>query len=254
MKRILILTLLLCLVFIADSPLAAEISLSERLTAMEDGSMVFSFETKPGVYSRGERITFCESDSRPDPGWEEGPCHLRLRFRDGELRDVDVRIGSTAPSIWDGAVDLGSRDPAEAAEALLELARKGEGRALEELIVPAVMARDVVIWPTLLALAKDQSRPDELRESAVFWLGHEAGQAAAAGLEKILADEDEDLEIREQAIFALSQRSIDECFPTLSRVATSSPHPQLREQALFWLARHDDPRVLNLIENILIGN
>ena len=91
-----------------------------------------------------------------------------------------------------------------------------------------------------------------MRESAIFWLGQEASAVATAGLEAIVEDDDEELELREHAIFALSQQDLDRCFPALSRVALESKHPQLREQAFFWLAQHDDPRVIDLLEEVLL--
>ena len=67
-----------------------------------------------------------------------------------------------------------------------------------------------------------------------------------------MEDDNEDLEIREAAIFSLSQRGEEIGIPTLTRIATTSRHPQLREQALFWLAQYDDPRVVHLFEQILL--
>ena len=58
--------------------------------------------------------------------------------------------------------------------------------------------------------------------------------------------------IREHAIFSLSQQGIDRAFPALRKVALESRHPQLREQAFFWLAQHDDPRVIDLLEEVLL--
>jgi HEAT repeat protein len=75
---------------------------------------------------------------------------------------------------------------------------------------------------------------------------------ATAGLEAIVEDDDEELEIREHAIFSLSQQGIDRAFPALRKVALESRHPQLREQAFFWLAQHDDPRVIDLLEEVLL--
>ena len=85
-------------------------------------------------------------------------------------------------------------------------------------------------------------------------LGQDAAEAATRGLTAIVDDDDADLAVREQAVFALSQRANDEGLPALLQLVRASPHPQLRETALFWLAQHDDPRVLALFEEILLGN
>jgi HEAT repeat protein len=92
-----------------------------------------------------------------------------------------------------------------------------------------------------------------VRESAIFWLGQEAGVKSIEGLEDFIVDDEEDLELREHAVFAISQRDSDEAIPSLMRIATSHEYPQLRKTALFWLAQHDDDRVLDLFEEILEG-
>ena len=60
-----------------------------------------------------------------------------------------------------------------------------------------------------------------------------------------------DREVRKNAIFALSQRSNDEGVPALIRIARTNPDPELRKTALFWLGQSEDPRALDLFEEIL---
>ncbi|MBU1701274.1 MAG: hypothetical protein KJ970_11575 [Candidatus Eisenbacteria bacterium] len=96
-----------------------------------------------------------------------------------------------------------------------------------DLIFAASLADSVNIWPRLLDLAKDKSIPQETREACLFWLG--------------------------QAVFALSRHSEDESLAVLARVARTNPHPEVRRSALFWLAQKDDPLVLSLFEEILLG-
>jgi len=60
-----------------------------------------------------------------------------------------------------------------------------------------------------------------------------------------------DREVRESAIFALSQRPRDEGVPALIRIVRTSRDPKLRKNALFWLGQSNDPRALDLIEELL---
>jgi len=60
-----------------------------------------------------------------------------------------------------------------------------------------------------------------------------------------------DREIREQAVFALSQRPKDEGVPALIRVARTNKDPEIRKRALFWLGQSGDPRALALFEELL---
>lgn len=92
-------------------------------------------------------------------------------------------------------------------------------------------------------------------------LGHVAGAEAARyllGLAGTTTRDDlgEDaivaaVFIREAAVFALSQRPESEAIPSLTRLARSSRHPGVRKDALFWLAQHDDPEVIQLFKELL---
>lgn len=70
-------------------------------------------------------------------------------------------------------------------------------------------------------------------------------------MDSIAHDERGDREVRKKAIFALSQRSNDEGVPALIRIARANPDPELRKTALFWLGQSEDPRALDLFEEIL---
>jgi HEAT repeat protein len=87
--------------------------------------------------------------------------------------------------------------------------------------------------------------------TAVFWLGQAAETAAGKALDSIARDQRGDLEVRKHAVFALSQRSASEAVPALIRIARSNPEPELRKTALFWLGQSEDPRAVDLFEEIL---
>jgi len=58
-------------------------------------------------------------------------------------------------------------------------------------------------------------------------------------------------EVRESAVFALSQRPKDEAVPALLQVARTSRDPALRKRAIFWLGQTDDARALAYFEDVL---
>jgi HEAT repeat protein len=60
-----------------------------------------------------------------------------------------------------------------------------------------------------------------------------------------------DRDVREQAVFALSQRPHDEGVPALIQIATSHHDPEIRRKALFWLGQSGDPRAIDVFERIL---
>ena len=235
------------------SPSAADEVLA-RLLAIADGQATLHFATRPNVWGEGSSISV--GDSGEDWGGRrrgrQGPLYLRLDFRSGRLANVELKVGEAPPPGRGPLTELGELAPDAAAALLLDLAERVPGHAAKELILPATLARGVETWPHLLAIARNAALAGELREQAVFWLGQSAATSATAGLRAILDDEDEELTLREHAIFALSQREDAECLATLMDVARENPHPQLRKRALFWLAQRDDPRVLALFEDILL--
>lgn len=248
-------TLTLIAVALLGAPvLASAQSPLDTVLGLADGRVALHFATRDDVWGDGPSIHVGEPH-RARGHWRRGPLHLLLELRHGELVDVDPRIGEPvlAGRAADDVIDLGQLAPEAAATLLLDLAARLPGGEAGALIFPATLARDVETWPRLLEIARDRGLDRDLREQAIFWLGQDAADAATRGLTAIVDDDDADLAVRERAVFALSQRADEEGLPALMQLVRTSPHPQLRETALFWLAQHDDPRVLALFEEILLG-
>jgi len=87
--------------------------------------------------------------------------------------------------------------------------------------------------------------------SAAAWLGQAAGDKATESLSTLAATDTMDREVREQVVFALSQRPRAEGIPALIKVARSNRDPGIRKKALFWLGQSNDPRALELFEELL---
>lgn len=215
-----------------------------------DGRLEFQFEARDGVCGDGHNLTIHRGSD--GDAWEcDGEIvYVRLMLDGGEVEDLDFRVGRKRRSGSD-AQQLGSIDPIEAASYLLKLGSEGRARIADEAIGAAVLARDAVVWPQLLAIARDPQRPHEARSSALFWLGQEAGEKAAAGLSDFVERDEEDLELREHAIFALSQMDTEQSVPALMRIARTHESGRLRRSALFWLAQSEDERVIELFAEIL---
>jgi HEAT repeat protein len=132
----------------------------------------------------------------------------------------------------------------------MSLARTSSTSPGSDAIFPATLADSATIWPTLVGLARDASRPHRTREQAVFWLGQAAGDVTGS-LDSLAVDDTVDQGVREQAVFALSQRPPEESVPALIRIATTNHDPDIRKKALFWLGQSGDPRAIDLFEQIL---
>jgi hypothetical protein len=102
----------------------------------------------------------------------------------------------------------------------------------------------------LLAMAREDNTPREVRKQAIFWLGQAAGDKATQGLKSLLNSDD--TEVKKQAVFALSQIKSKDSVSALIEVVKTSKDREVRKTALFWLSQSDDPRVIALLEDILI--
>jgi hypothetical protein len=169
--------------------------------------------------------------------------------RDGETTDLRFYVGGRWRAST-SATDIGTVGARPAADFLIGLAQSNDGRVGKEAVFPATLVDSVVIWPELMRIARSNTRPTSVRQSAIFWLGQLAEEPATRGLTELVGDSAIDREVRESAIFALSQRR-EEGVPALINVVRTSRDPELRKKALFWLAQSRDPRALDLIEELL---
>jgi hypothetical protein len=254
---------------LAVAPAASQ-SLTSRVLR-NDGNVRLSFQPKPGVCGDGAATIYIRDEggrqrvqvqgnnwnysTRYNDEWdsrcEPGPVRVALTVEDGRVISLRNYVGGE----WrgrSGAVDLGTVDSREAADMLVQIAERSSSTVARDALFAATIADGAQISRQLLRLARNSSANREVRKQAVFWLGQEAAAAATAGLREII-DSDEDLELREHAIFALSQRPAEESVPALiSLVRRNNVDPRLKKRALFWLAQKDDPRAIALFEEILI--
>jgi hypothetical protein len=238
-------------------------ALADRIRNARDGTVRLAYGVRDGICgdgstyirdrSRGENnfMTFDTKESRNwrDRPCEPGPARVAITKVNGDVSRVKVYVGGD----WSGGggdiTDLGTVSGPAAAKALISLAAR-ERRA-GQAIFAATIADSAVVWPDLLVIAKDDRVARGNRKDAVFWLSQAAGDAATQGLTELAENEGEDREVRDQAVFALSQLPDDQGIPILIRLARSNKDPQVRRKALFWLGQSDDPRALRLIEEIL---
>lgn len=228
-------------------------SLEQRVLGVRNGSVRLGYATKAGVCGNGDRGISMRGDDERD-GWrsdcEAGPARVTLTVQGGEVVDIVARVGGH----WvpkDGVTDLGPVPARDAAAMLLGIARRN-GRGAEKAIFPAMIADSMPdVWRQLVAIARMPSVRNEVRKSAVFWVGQEAAAAATKDLKALVGDDAIESEVRESAVFALSQRPADQAVPALVDVAKTSRDPRLRRSAIFWLGQTEDPRALAYFEDVL---
>ena len=93
--------------------------------------------------------------------------------------------------------DLDVVSAREASTYFLELASTASGRTATSAIMAAAVADSVDIWQQLLALARNTSRPRDVRSSALYWMSGVAPAEAAAPLASLARNTSETRALRE---------------------------------------------------------
>ena len=258
----------IALALVAMSTVAQAQTLEGRVNAA-NGSVAFSYATRPNVCGNGSSIEISDDSSQ---GWmyrssrrgvhygtryngrndrcEIGPARVVLRRSGGTVTELRLTVGG-APERADA--DLGEVSPGAAAAYLLEVAPRLTGKPGDHAVLGAVIAEGSVVWQKLLQIARDANASESSRKASVFWVGHEASAAATAGVESIATDDDATLSVRKDALFYLANRKDGEGIPALLKVAESSKSMALRKDAIWFLAQSRDDRALALFEKLLAG-
>ena len=250
---------------LAGASVAPAQSIASQVARVSNGSVRMSFTAKPGICGSGNSIWHTggrgrttwgnDSNRSRDVEYEidcsSGPGRVVLDRRNGEITDLRFYVGGRWRPAGADVVDLGMVPAREAANYLVSLAQTERGSMGEKAIFPATIADSADIWPALLKIARNPDVPRGTRGQSVFWLGQAAGDAATRGLNDLVVDNGVDREVREQAVFALSQRPREEGVPALIAVARTNKDPEIRKKALFWLGQSHDPRAIDLFEELL---
>jgi HEAT repeats len=239
-------------------------TIAQRVASAPDGRVLLSFAARPGVCGDGlgmihdgESFTFERLSSAGTGDWSRrcpcipGPVRVALTVREHRVVGVHTYVGGEWDDNTGSVLDVGAVSTRQAVDYLLSLARSTEDA--ENAIFAATLADSVTVWPRLLQIARDDKVSRENRRQAVFWVSQAAGQAATRGLDSLVTDSEEDREIRKQAVFALSQRPEEEGVPVLLRIARTNTDPMIQREAIFWLGQSDDPRAVELFEELLTG-
>ena len=249
-------------------PAAAQ-SLAARVSRSPDGPVQFSFAARPGVCGNGRSYistgpnTYIGSwngsinDITQREPCAPGPVRVVLTRAGGEVVDVNTYVGPRAAAA-PGAADLGTVPAREAADYLVSLAARLEGRPGHDAILPAMLADDADPGPALLRIARDKERPRETRRSALGWLGRQLDGADVAPARNVIAalvqiarDESDNQAVRQYAVAALARMDAGDGVPTLMDLARDRDDTWLAKQAVTALARSGDPRARQFLRGAL---
>jgi HEAT repeat protein len=127
-----------------------------------------------------------------------------------------------------------------------ELARRGDAEAAQRL---AELAADLD-EPSDASRAPDPD--DDLRLAALSALLHMDSDRAIPILKSVLQRRgEESKEMRERAVFLVSQKQTDESAEILVDVVRNDPDPEVRAQAVHWLSQVAGDEAVDVLEEIL---
>ena len=237
----------------AGAPAAAQDLESQIRNAGED-RVAFRYDANPNVRRCGDHSGWTRSRGGSwDRDCWRGPVEATLRLDGRSVSALDVEMVRPGTEVPRGYADLGTVSAEVAADYLLGLAGSARESVAEDAVGGAAMA-DAETWPQMLDLAKRRDLYEDVRSAATFWVGQASADRATEGLSELVYADDDELEVRQSAIFALSQQESVDAVSILMRVARDDLHPELKRSAFFWLGQHeDDPRVLPFFEEVLRG-
>ena len=155
------------------------------------------------------------------------PSRVRIVSPTCPVDGADRRI------VWLGAVETGG-----SLDALARLLKADSNR--DAIAEPALAAIAYHQDPRADALiekrAFDPALSKESRQQTIFWAGTARGEAGYRLIERVLSSEPNG-EIREHAVFALTQSPVPGAADRIKRVALEDRDNDVRAQALFWLAQ-----------------
>lgn len=239
-------------------------TLAERIASASQPRVQFTYAARSGVCGNGRTFinalgntwvgSWSDSDRREPCA--EGPVRVVVDRAGREVVSVTSYVGPDVEKV-DGIADLGRVRTRDAADYLLGLAERAEGRVSGNAILPAVLADSVDVTPRLLAIARNQNSARETRRSAISWLSRpldsrERGVAdVASALVAIARDEDDNQSVRQQALRSLARLEHGAGTNALMTLARDANRSWLAREALASLNASGDPRARQHLREVV---
>ena len=239
------------LALIAAGANASGQSLANRVASASNRSVQFSYKARPGVCGDGRTYistgpgvfyrSYSNSDSEP---CQSGPVRVLVDLADRNVVALRTYVGG--PVAADpGVSDLGTVAPSEAADYLLSVATRADGRVGRDAIFAALLGDSVEATSRLLDIGRDQSRPLETRRAALSGLARgDSRQLDKVGsaLVQIATNENDVQGVRTQALRVLSGLDHGEGIQPLIQLANGNTTSWIGRESMQVLSSSGDPR------------
>ena len=235
-----------------SAPHALAQSLASRIASASDRSVQFSYPVRPGVCGDGRTYISTGSGnfygSFSTDGSEQcltGPVRVVADLADRNVIALRTYVGGPAAAAETGVSNLGVVTSAEAADYLISLAARADGRVGRDAIFAALLGENVELSSRLLEIGRDQNRPLETRRAALSGLARSDSRELdriGSALVQIATNEKDVQGVRTAALSALSRLDHGAGIQPLVQLASSNLNTWVGREALKVLARSGDPR------------
>ena len=252
MKRLPHLATLMVLALVANAPNAAAQSLGNRIASSPERSVQFSYKARPGVCGDGR--TYISSGSNfygsfnsadGNDQCQAGPVRVVVDLADRNVIALRTYVGVATQATDAGVTSLGTVTPADAADYLIFVASRADGRVGRDAIFAAMLGDSVEFSPRLLDIARDQNRPLETRRAALSGLARSDSRQLdriGAALVQIATNENDVQGVRTAALSVLSRLDHGAGIQPLIQLASGNSTSWIGRESMRVLSSSGDPR------------
>jgi len=242
-----------------SAPQAFAQSLANRIASASDRSVQFSYPVRPGVCGDGRTYistgsgNFYGSSNNSADQCLAGPVRVVADLADRNVIALRTYVGGAGPAVESGVTNLGTVASTEAADFLIGVAAKADGRVGRDAIFAALLGENVDLTPRLLDIGRDQNRPLETRRAALSGLVRSDSRQLdriGSALVQIATNESDVQGVRTAALSALSRLDQGAGIQPLVQLASSNFTSWVGREAMTVLARSGDPRARQFLRSM----
>jgi HEAT repeat protein len=225
---------------------------------------VFSYSARPGVCGNGRTYimtgngntygNFYSDMVRTEP-CQNGPVRVIVDRAGREIIAVQSYVGDG--QLNTGAQDLGKVSGQQAADFLLDIAARTEGRVGRDAIFASSLADSATTTDKMIAIARNQSLSRNTRTAALSYMswsvpaGNAVPSRAADAMVAIARDEADNQQVRQQALSVLARLEHGAGIPALIDLSKQQGFSWLAKESIAALSRSGDPRARDFLRTAL---
>lgn len=232
-------------------------SLANRVASASDRSVQFTYKARPGVCGDGRTYIstgpgnffgFYSNDRAEQ--CQAGPVRVVLDLADRNIVALRTYVGNPSTGVDAGVANLGNVTPADAADFLLGVAGRADGRVGRDAIFAALLGDSVDVSSRLLTIGHDANRPLETRRAALAGLARSDSReldGIGTSLVQIATNESDVQGAREEALRVLSRLDHGAGIQPLIRLANTNTTSWIGRESMRVLASSGDPRARDFL-------